>query len=139
MLPLAFVLAISSFYAFLIAMENRRIFMVILLLWIAPSLLATFLGAAFSSYQLAIYLSAVSPGMLILFGAGFLLPPDVNAETTQGYTNTATIAFWIGVAVQLAFIALMMIKWESSFRKLKSIAQSGTTDVPKSLLEGTDD
>lgn len=133
-LPLALVIALLSFYAALISLENRRIFIVLLLGWGLPGLIAILMGAAFSSYQTAVYLSSLSPLFLILYGGLFLQTTEINNTEVVEFQQTSEKAFWIGLLIQTIFITWLLIRWSGLFNRLARIAKSGSKDVPASLL-----
>jgi hypothetical protein len=134
-LPLALTVALLSFYAALTSLENRRIFLVLLLGWGLPCLVATFLGSAFQSYPLAIYCAALSPLFLIADAALFLESAGLIQTQLIEYQNHSQNAFWIGLLVQALLIALLLWRWSKTFHHLEHIARSGTKNIPRSLLE----
>ncbi len=134
-LPLALTVALLSFYAALISLENRRIFIVLLLGWGLPALLAIFMGAALSSYRMGIYLSALSPLFLIAYGGLFLDTTELNNADVVEYQGIMEHAFWVGLVVQALFIAWLLFRWSRLYSKLVHIAKSGSKDIPASLLE----
>ena len=138
-LPLAFAVAICSFYASLISLENRRIFVVLLLGWGLPALIAIFMGAAFSSYELSIYIAALSPLFLVAYGASFLAPFDMFPSGADDEFIIAMRAFWIGIGVQVLLITWLMIRWRGLCLRLENIAKTGSKAVPASLLEDNGD
>jgi hypothetical protein len=138
-LPLASVVAICSFYASLISLENRRIFVVLLLWWGLPALLAIFIGAAFSSYKLSIYLSALSPVFLIIYGAGYLSPSAAFSGDADEYFAIAKNAYWLGLVLQILLTTWLMIRWRMLLSRLVRIAKTGSTSIPASLMEDDGD
>jgi len=134
-MPLALTVALLSFYAALISLENRRIFIVLLLGWGLPALVAIFIGAAFSSYNAAIYVSSLSPLFLITYGALFLQTTEINNADVTEIQNTSSAAFWVGLIIQALFIGWLLFRWSGLYNKLVRIARSGSKDVPRSLLE----
>lgn len=134
-MPLALAVALLSFYAALISLENRRIFIVLLLGWGLPALVAIFIGAAFSSYNAAIYVSSLSPLFLITYGALFLQTTEINNAEVTEIQNTSSAAFWVGLIIQALFIGWLLFRWSGLYNKLVRIARSGSKDVPRSLLE----
>lgn len=134
-LPLALAISLLSFYAALISLENRKIFIVLLLGWGLPALVAIFMGAAFSSYHLAIYLSSLSPLFLIAYGGLFLETTDINNSDVTEYQSISMHAFWIGLLIQAVFIGWLLFRWYGLYGKLVRIAKTGSKDIPGSLLE----
>jgi hypothetical protein len=134
-LPLALAVAVLSYYAALISLENRRMFMVMLLVWGLPILVATLLGAAFRSYHLGIYVAALSPVMLLLYGATYLQSMGMDAEDVEIYLQSVKHAYWVGLLVQSILIGFLLWRWSGLCSKLVTIARSGSRDIPSSLLE----
>jgi hypothetical protein len=133
-LPLAWVVAIVSFYLSVTLLEPRRIIMTLLLGWILPALVAIFAGAAFAAYNTAVYLSAVSPFFLMLYGSFQLIAGDwmVGSEV---HPTTIQHAYWIGLTTHLVFILWAGWRWNKQHRLLQSIAASATPNIPKALLQ----
>jgi hypothetical protein len=138
-LPIAFLAAIISYYAALISLENRRLVLLLILIWGLPVLLAIFIGAALSSYQLAIYLSALSPVVLVVYGATFLGPNELGDATAMEYAQIARQAFWFGVLFQAVLSTWLLLRWRGICNKLIGIARSGSKSVPIELVESNED
>ncbi len=134
-LPLALTVALLSFYAALISLENRRIFIVLLLGWGLPALVAIFLGAAFQSYHVAIYCAALSPLFLIGYAGLFLESTGVDQSQVLEYQQSSEVAFWLGLLLQALLIAWLLWRWTQLYRRLVDIARTGSRDVPAALLE----
>ena len=134
-LPLALVIALLSYYAALISLENRRIFIVLLLGWGLPALVAIFIGAAFSSYDAAVYVSSLSPLFLIAYGGLFLQTTEINNVEVGEFQDTSGQAFWIGLVIQAVFVAALLFRWSRLYGGLVQIAKTGSKDIPASLLE----
>jgi hypothetical protein len=138
-LPAAFFVALVSYYAALISLENRRLVLLLILIWGLPVLLAIFMGAALSSYEFAIYLSSLSPVFLIIYGATFLGPDELGNATALEYATIARHAFWIGIVFQCVLSGWLLVRWRGICKRLVEIARSGSKSVPVELLESNDD
>lgn len=137
-LPLAFCVALGSFYTSLIGLQTRRIFLIILLGWIFPGMIAIFLGAAFNMFDVAAYVAALSPLFLIIFGGGFLMPPEVAVDS-DFTVSTVRNAFWLSCVLHTVWIIWISRKWNKQYQELIELAKSGSKEIPSSLLESQED
>lgn len=133
-LPLAFIMAVLSFYVCLISLENRRIFLVLLIGWGLPIMVGIFMSAALEWYHPAIYVSSLSPFILIFLGAVQLTPAESQLEMGE-YYEAAVNAYWIGLFVQAILIGALIYRWSKLYSKLQAVAKTGSTkNLPSSIL-----